>query len=229
MKEEALKNMQIILKNGIVYDGTGSLPVKKDILIKDNRIIAVKENITVSDAKILDALGRTVTPGFIDSHRHCDRTALIDPEFGIIELAQGITSVLSGNCGMSLCPSSDFSRQHMYDFIEPCLGKVPENIKLYHYSEYVHILRSVRPAVNIGGFVGLGAIKIAIKGFSKDEIEFLCSLLCEEKGKVGIIVMSMDQDDVDIVAKLPYSMVISDSLYGSSDSPHPRLYGSFSS
>ena len=57
---------------------------------------------------------------------------------------------------------------------------------------------------------------------------FLCDLLLEEDGKVGIIVLSMSQQDVDRVLKLPYSMVISDALYGVSDSPHPRLYGSFS-
>jgi len=55
----------------------------------------------------------------------------------------------------------------------------------------------------------------------------MCELLAEERGKVGIIVLSMSQQDVDRVAKLPYSMVISDSLYGVSDCPHPRLYGSF--
>ncbi|HCA34008.1 MAG TPA: N-acyl-D-aspartate deacylase, partial [Lachnospiraceae bacterium] len=48
-----------------------------------------------------------------------------------------------------------------------------------------------------------------------------------EEGKVGITIMSMSQDDVDRVLSLPYCAVISDSLYGGGDSPHPRLYGSF--
>lgn len=57
--------------------------------------------------------------------------------------------------------------------------------------------------------------------------DFMCDLLTEENGKVSIILLSMSQEDVDTVARLPYSMVISDSLYGVCDSPHPRLYGSF--
>lgn len=55
----------------------------------------------------------------------------------------------------------------------------------------------------------------------------MARLLAQEEGKVGIILLSMDREDVDTVAKLPYSMLISDGLYGVSDCPHPRLYGSF--
>jgi N-acyl-D-amino-acid deacylase len=62
----------------------------------------------------------------------------------------------------------------------------------------------------------------------EDEVTFVSNLLVDEQAKVGIIVMSMAQEDVDAVAKLPYSMVISDALYGAPDCPHPRLYGSFS-
>ncbi len=61
----------------------------------------------------------------------------------------------------------------------------------------------------------------------EEPADFCSDLLAEEQGKVGIIVLSMSQEDVDTVARLPYSMVISDSLYGVSDCPHPRLYGSF--
>ena len=48
-----------------------------------------------------------------------------------------------------------------------------------------------------------------------------------EAGKAAVIVRSMDGDDVDAVARLPYSSLISDSLYSGTDTPHPRLYGSF--
>ena len=68
------------------------------------------------------------------------------------------------------------------------------------------------------------AAKLA--GFS-EPVDFLCELLCDENGKVGIILRSMSAEDIDAVAKLPYSMLISDALYGGSDCPHPRLYGSF--
>lgn len=63
-------------------------------------------------------------------------------------------------------------------------------------------------------------------GFESDGA-FVAWLLHDENGKVAIINMSMCQDDIDTVAKLPYSSVISDSIYAVTDTPHPRMYGAF--
>jgi len=60
-----------------------------------------------------------------------------------------------------------------------------------------------------------------------DASDFVCDLVVSESGGVGIVVMSMDENDVDTVAKLPYTAVISDALYGGGGNPHPRLYGAF--
>ena len=57
--------------------------------------------------------------------------------------------------------------------------------------------------------------------------DFICDLVVAEGGQVGIIVLSMDERDVDTVARLPYTAVISDALYGGGGNPHPRLYGAF--
>ena len=59
-----------------------------------------------------------------------------------------------------------------------------------------------------------------------DPAAFACDLYVKENGKVGIIVLSMAEEDVETIAKLPYSALISDSLYGGGN-PHPRLFGSF--
>lgn len=59
------------------------------------------------------------------------------------------------------------------------------------------------------------------------ESDFVCDLVVSEGGRVGIIVLSMDEQDVETVARLPYTALISDALYGSSTNPHPRLYGAF--
>lgn len=56
-----------------------------------------------SAAHVIDAAGRTVTPGFIDIHRHAD-AALFRPGFGAAELCQGLTTIVNGNCGLSAAP-----------------------------------------------------------------------------------------------------------------------------
>ena len=63
-------------------------------------------------------------------------------------------------------------------------------------------------------------------GFA-DPCQWFGPTVAEEEGKVGITIFSMDQQDVDRVLSLPYAALISDSLYGGGDNPHPRLYGSF--
>ena len=66
------------------------------------------------------------------------------------------------------------------------------------------------------------------KEFGYQDVEdFVCSLLHDEDGNVAIINMSMCQDDIDTVAKLPYSIIISDAIYAQTDTPHPRMYGAF--
>ncbi len=55
---------------------------------------------------VLDAKGMTLTPGFIDIHRHHDLAALCDPDFGRVELAQGITTAVCGNCCLSAFPNT---------------------------------------------------------------------------------------------------------------------------
>ena len=61
----------------------------------------------------------------------------------------------------------------------------------------------------------------------KDAADFVCRLLHDEDGNVAIINLSMCQDDIDTVARLPYSIIISDAIYADTDTPHPRMYGAF--
>jgi len=69
--------------------------------------------------------------------------------------------------------------------------------------------------------------RIAEKHGYEDPADLMADLIATEGGNVGIIVLSMDWQDVQTVARLPYTVLISDSLYAGGGSPHPRLYGSF--
>ncbi|RRD96205.1 D-aminoacylase [Clostridiales bacterium COT073_COT-073] len=76
-------------------------------------------------------------------------------------------------------------------------------------------------------FLGMTVTEAAkVFGF-EDAAACAAYLMHDEGGKTAIINMSMCQDDIDTVAKLPYSTVISDSIYADTDTPHPRMYGAF--
>jgi N-acyl-D-aspartate/D-glutamate deacylase len=76
-------------------------------------------------------------------------------------------------------------------------------------------------------FCGKNMEAIAYEENCNDPVDLLCELISSEKGRVGIIPLSMDQQDIDTIAKLPWTCLISDSLYGAASKPHPRLNGAF--
>ena len=176
------------ISGGMVYDGTGKEPFCGDIVINGNTIEAVlphsEDRFTGKNGRLILAQGLAVTPGFVDVHRHCDLAALTDPDFGRQELKQGITSVLAGNCGMGPAPSSDGSRAAMYRFLEPCLGKAPEELRFPDFRSYMDALHAKKLPLHVDAMVGTGAVRIAVKGFSeipfsKRELDTACGLLTE--------------------------------------------------
>ncbi len=94
-------NYDIIIKNGLVVDGSTNAPYKADVAIKDGKIAFVGELSSASAQKIIHADGKYVTPGFIDTHSHSDSSIWINPE-AQSSVRQGITTEIVGNCGFSM-------------------------------------------------------------------------------------------------------------------------------
>lgn len=95
--------MKQLLKNGRIYDGTGSEPFLGDILIEDDKILQVGKDLPSGDAKVYDLSGLSVSSGFMDAHSHNDWFAIKKEPLKYFEpfIRQGITSFVTGNCGLS--------------------------------------------------------------------------------------------------------------------------------
>ena len=99
----------IIIANGLVYDGTGSAPFQADIGISNGIITGIGKSLHTSGAVIIDASNRIVAPGFIDIHTHCDGQVLREGMNTIKNyLTQGVTTVVSGNCGSGTADVAKF-------------------------------------------------------------------------------------------------------------------------
>ena len=98
--------LDLIVRSGTIVDGTGAPPVTADIGISEGVIKKIGDFSSVTAADEIDATGLVVTPGIIDVHSHADLTLAID---GRAEsaLAQGVTTVLVGNCGHGCTPLRD--------------------------------------------------------------------------------------------------------------------------
>lgn len=94
--------MDTIIRGGTVYDGTGAPGVRADVGIRDGLVVAVSPEPLEAgpDTRVIDAEGRWVTPGFVDTHPHYDVEVLISPGLGE-SVRHGVTTVLVGNCSPS--------------------------------------------------------------------------------------------------------------------------------
>jgi N-acyl-D-amino-acid deacylase len=100
----------MIIRDGIIFDGTGAPRFKADIAVSGDRITAVGDLGTLTADREVIATGNAVAPGFIDAHTHDDRAVLCGPTCMLCKMSQGVTTVVVGNCGISLSPTRMSSR-----------------------------------------------------------------------------------------------------------------------
>ena len=104
----------VLIKDGSVFDGSLKPAFKADVAIRDGRIVRVSENIEGTAARIIDAEGLYVSPGFIDLHTHVDRGMTFPETRACLNyLLQGVTSVVVGQCGSSAWPIVEKAEDQM--------------------------------------------------------------------------------------------------------------------
>ena len=95
--------IDLLVRGGLLVDGTGAPPRAADIAVDDDRVVAVAPEITDEAYTVIDAAGLVVTPGFVDIHTHSDLTLLSSPQ-APSALTQGTTTQVVGNCGLGFAP-----------------------------------------------------------------------------------------------------------------------------
>ena len=93
----------LLIRNARIIDGTGADAFSADVAVQDGVICAIGNLGHAESAETVDAAGRSVVPGFIDSHSHADLTAARFPDMESLT-AQGVTTVCAGHCGMGAAP-----------------------------------------------------------------------------------------------------------------------------
>lgn len=154
-----------LIKNVQILDGSGGAAFPGSVAVRGGKIAGV--GLSGESARVIDGRGGTLTPGFIDIHRHAD-AALFRPGFGRAELAQGLTTVINGNCGLSLVPVSGPHREAVLDYLAPITGRLEEAFdSLEAYRSRVD--RTGLP-LNTGMLVGMGTLRACAVGFREGEL-----------------------------------------------------------
>ena len=95
--------MKTLIKNGLIVDGLLNKPFKGEVLIEGNKIAEIGTEIKEKADKVIDAKGRVVCPGFVDTHSHSDLMMLVNP-YNEVKIRQGITTEVLGQDGISMAP-----------------------------------------------------------------------------------------------------------------------------
>lgn len=152
-----MSRFDVILRGGLLYDGTGAPPVRQDIGLTGDRIAAIGDLSAAAAPLTIDAADRWICPGFIDVHSHSDAYQLIEPG-AASKLFQGITTEITGNCGASAAPK--YSAYTLpSDWLEQTYPREWTTV-----ADYRRLWDDIRPAVNTAMLIGHRTIRAAVMG-----------------------------------------------------------------
>ncbi len=144
-----------VFRNAQLIDGTGAPARLADVAVTGDRITAIGSALNISAAEQVDASGLVLAPGFIDAHTHDDRIVLADPAMAC-KVSQGVTTVVTGNCGISIAPVSISQRPPApLDLI----GEEPAAF-FDSFADYFNALTATPPAVNVVAQVGHSSLRV---------------------------------------------------------------------
>jgi N-acyl-D-amino-acid deacylase len=191
---EANGRCNVLIKNARIIDGTGGPSQIADVAIDGDRIAAVGELQDWAADDVVDATGLVAAPGFIDVHTHDDLELINDP--GIeSKVSQGVTSVIVGNCGVSLAPvSTDTELSNLFKLLGP-----QSEFRFPTVQSYRDYIGAHAPAVNVAMLVGHSSLRSKamgsdlMRGATEDEIVEMRDQLGVALGQ-GAIGMSTGLD-----------------------------------
>ena len=202
--------MDLIIKNGTVADGTGAPRFAADIGITDNRISHIGQ-LTESDhhgAKVIDAAGKIVSPGFIDPHTHFDAQLLWD---GAAKPAieHGVTTIVPGNCSLSLAPLKAEHRMKlvgMFNQIEEMPHKAFSEGVTWDWETFDEYISRIQRdlTINVAPLAGHSLLRLWVMGndamarvATPEEVNAMCELLeqCIVAGATGLSTSFVDMDE----------------------------------
>lgn len=197
----------MLVRGGTVIDGLGTPGRREDIRVRDGRIVELGPKLRLDGEVEFDASNRIVIPGFVDAHTHLDPWFWHDPSFEPVP-QHGVTTVVTGNCSLSLAPIAEDHRSlnDMFAFIEDVPPDVLDRAVPWNWrswSEYIERMKTVPSTVHVVPLAGLSPIRLAVMGEAafdraatdceRNEIVSVVSS-CLKAGAQGISLSFIDAD-----------------------------------
>ena len=209
----------VIIRDGLWFDGTGSAPQIRSLGIRDGivaRIVSERAGDRLDDTgcpEVIDAKGKWIVPGFIDVHTHYDAEVLLDP--GLREsVRHGVTTVLLGMCSLSTVYANSDDAADLFSRVEAVprkfvLGALEANKTWSTPAEYVEKIDSLPLGPNVGSLLGHSDLRTSVLGLDRAttrdveptdaELDKMAALLDDalKAGMLGLSGMDAAIDKLD--------------------------------
>lgn len=201
--------LDLIIRNGTIVDGSGLPAYRGDVGIAGDRLVSVGRSLAdATAARVVDATGRVVAPGFVDPHTHIDAQLCFDPySFPLIE--HGVTTAVTGNCSLSVAPVRAAHRDRfskMFRLIEEMPDVAFEQGVDWRWGEsFGAMLDTIERdvALNVAPLVGHSVLRLYVLGddtrrpSTDAELQAMCAALreCLDAGAVGLSTSYVDVED----------------------------------
>jgi N-acyl-D-amino-acid deacylase len=157
----------ILIKNGLVVDGSGTAGFRADVAVAGGRIAEVSPLPSAEAATVIDAAGLVVAPGFIDMHSHADFSLPVCPTADSL-VHQGITTAVVGQCGYSPVPLLEETRALLTRQMDASMGRAGKRLpweRWTGFKSYLEDLSRTGTSLNIVPLVGQGTVRAGVVGF----------------------------------------------------------------
>jgi N-acyl-D-amino-acid deacylase len=187
--------LDILVKDGLIVDGTGNPAYKMDIGIKNGKIVTIKENIDKDCKKVINASGLVISPGFIDVHSHNDLVPFMEGEIQNLKIKQGVTTELVGQCGLGVIPCIEEESKIWKNYIKGVVGNPNIKVDFREVNDYFNKISEKGLKNNYSVLISHGAVRASVMEFearkaSNDEIDRMCKII-HNAMKQGALGMSL--------------------------------------